>query len=614
VITEKLKTRILISFLFVIFILGFSIFFLGYYVFEHYIIDKAKTEVKNNLGTARIFYSNKIEEIKKDFHLIDPEKDFGKLKYKIGLDYLFMVSKSETDILESEIVKEAFFRGEGIGGTRIIEEKELKRIGNLLYSKAKIDIKGKPLSGGAEPQTLMQAMAIEYALPLYNVNGEVDKVMYGGKIINRNFEIVDTIRNFVFENRLYKSKPIGTVTIFLNNIRIATNVLDNNGKRAVGTKVSDIVYKKVIGEGLSWLDRAFVVNNWYLTAYEPMRDIYGNIIGILYVGSLEEPFIKMKRNIGLMFVVMVSVVVVLASFISFIISGTISKPITEMVNGMIKISKGNLSHRVEKNYPVKELNQLTDSFNEMAEELDIRTRALKDSNVKLSKLNKNYLDLVGFVSHELKGVLSSTVLNANSLKEGFLGAINDKQKKALTSVAKNLDYLTATVRNFLDLSRIEKEELELNKKKIRIKEDLFDVSLEVFLNQIEEKEIKLENKLAANLFVEGDEDLLLIVVNNLISNAIKYGSANGKIIIESRKRNNTIEIEIYNDGEPISGEENDKIFQKFYRLKRSSETKIKGTGLGLFVTKEIIEKHDGNIRMESSDTGNSFILQLPVNF
>ncbi|MBN2831265.1 MAG: cache domain-containing protein [Candidatus Omnitrophica bacterium] len=106
--------------------------------------------------------------------------------------------------------------------------------------------------------------------------------------------LVDKINELVFGNEVYKGKPVGTVTIFQDDIRISTNVLNDKGERAVGTRVSKEVYDRVVIKGISWKDRAFVVTDWYFTTYEPIKDISGNIIGILYVGILEKPYADLK--------------------------------------------------------------------------------------------------------------------------------------------------------------------------------------------------------------------------------------------------------------------------------------------------------------------------------
>jgi hypothetical protein len=106
-------------------------------------------------------------------------------------------------------------------------------------------------------------------------------------VLNGNIPLVLGIQLNLFGEDLYGAKPFGTVTVFCRDIRIATTVLGPEGNIAIGTRVSAAVRQKVLEQGEVWLRRAFVVDEWYLSAYEPIRDPLGENIGILYVGVLE---------------------------------------------------------------------------------------------------------------------------------------------------------------------------------------------------------------------------------------------------------------------------------------------------------------------------------------
>ena len=239
-----------------------------------------------------------------------------------------------------------------------------------------------------------------------------------------------------------------------------------------------------------------------------------------------------------------------------------------------------------------------------------KERGFEEGNDKLKELNKSYLDLIGFVAHELKGILASTILNAYTVRDGFLGLINFKQRKALDSITRNLDYLESTVKNFLNLSRIEKGEIKVSKIDLLLKEDVFSPSVDAFSKQASEKDMEIIDNINPGIKLKGDADLLAIVANNFIGNAIKYGSKDGKIILTSSIQESKIEVEVYNDGIPIKEEDIGKLFKKFSRLESQQKRKVRGTGLGLFVTKDIVEKHGGNVRVQPGENGNSFIFTL----
>ena len=608
---NSLKPRIFLSFFSLIIVLGVSIAMLGAYVLKKDIFEKAQHEVKNNLQTARFVYDDQIDSIQRAFELFCNHVDINQFKQKIGLDYVYQVDYGQKQEIESRIALHAF-DGEAIGGTRIIEKDELIRINKDLLEKCRIEILPTPKAIPTDRKIVEQAMAIEYAMPVKDESGKIIKVIYGGKIINRDITLVDNIRELVFQNRIYDNKSEGTVTIFQDDVRIATNVLTNENKRAIGTRISEIVYNEVVKKRGTWVDRAFVVNDWYLTAYEPIFDIDNNIIGVLYVGILEKPFIETERAIVLAFFTIVGAAGVLAAILALILTAAITKPMTMILKATQEIASGDLEHRVQTNSPLKELRDLAHAFNRMSGKLDQREKSLIVSNNKLEVLNSNYLDLVGFVSHELKGILSSIVLNAYNLRKEFLGPMNVAQKKALVNISRNLDYLSSTVKNFLNLSRIEKDEIMLKKIKANLKEQVFDVSIESFQQLAQEKEMTIDVQVDPNIVVFMDIGLVRIVVNNLISNAIKYGTQGGVIKIISKVMGDLVEVEVYNDGRPIASIDTDKLFKKFSRLLYSGMEKVKGTGIGLFITKKIIEQHGGEIWVEPKNVGNSFKFTIKI--
>ncbi|MDD5645262.1 MAG: cache domain-containing protein, partial [bacterium] len=433
---KTLKNNLIISFFTVIAVLGVAVALIGFYLIKIEIFDRAQTQVRNDLKIAWSVYKDKIGKLKIAFSMFDRKEDISLLKQKLGLDYIFLVNAADRKELKSEIAARAF-SGAECGGTRIVGKEELTQMGVGLAERCSIRLLYTPMAVPTEETVLDAAMAIEFAKPLFDDNGDVDKVIYGGRILNKDSFVVDRIRSFVFGDKQYKGMPLGTVTIFQGDVRVSTNVPDREGNRAIGTRVSKEVYDKVIKNGYSWFARAFVVTGWYITAYEPIRDINGKVIGMLYVGILERPYSDLFRNAGLLFIMAIFSAALIAIILGIILAESISKPVREVLCCTGKLSGGDLTCRVGTQTKIKELNQLAEAFNDMAIKLNQRDESLRISNDKLETLNKSYIDLIGFVAHELKGILSSTMLDAYSVRDGFLGLINFKQRKALDSVCKN---------------------------------------------------------------------------------------------------------------------------------------------------------------------------------
>nr|MBC8378002.1 cache domain-containing protein [Planctomycetota bacterium] len=573
--TKTLKQRILSAFTGIIIFLGVCILGLGFYVIKKDIFERTQTRVVRSLDSARIFYEEEINRIGELLQIADLSTSPENLKKNLKLDYFYKIRIEEASQNASEIVRAAAEKASPVAGTRIVENAELAVMSRDVHSRVRIKIEDTPKARPTTETVLESAMVKEFALPIYDGQGRIFEIAYAGRIINRDFVLVDRIRKLVFGDELYRGKPVGTVTIFQDDVRISTNVLNEQGYRAVGTRVSEEVYHAVIEQGNRWLDRAFVVTHWYKTAYEPIRNIKGEIVGILYVGILEEPYNAMAVRILLAFVIVITLASVIAFFVSVILAGSFLSPLKQLLDATRKVAGGHLGQEVRPS-PIFELNELSQSFNDMSTRLKERESSLKQSNEKMAELNKSYLDLLGFVAHELKGLLSSAVINAYSLRDGYLGMINFKQKKAVDSICRNLDYLGATVKKFLNLSRIERGNLEINKTEFSIGKDVFDTSIQTFVQLIKAKQMQINNSIAPELKVRADIDLMQIVANNLVNNAIKYGLEGGQIHVSARNEGECITIEVYNDSTPIPPEQVDRLFKKFSRLDTPEKKKVKG--------------------------------------
>lgn len=604
--TMRLRTKILFGILTIIVLLGMIMSSYGFFVLKRHIVDEAQKQVNQDLKTVRSVYNERLNQMRIALKFIRPYDHLEGIRKELGLDYLLLVDRQDLPRVDSEIVRAVFERRKGLAGTRILSPEEVSRIKPGLV----IPLKDTPRARPTDRVELRSAMSMEYARPVLNNRGDVQQVLYGGKIINGNARLIDSIADVVFENEMYDHKPLGTVTIFQDDVRIATNVLDTDGERAVGTRVSEEVYHKVVEQGERWFDRAFVVTDWYITAYEPIRNSDGQIIGILYIGRQEHPFIVVRERLfaGLMMIIIISIFPTI--IFSLVVARSLTRPLTEIVQKSARIAHGELEHKIQTPTDIREIKELADSFNHMSQKLVERDKSLAVSNEKLAVMNKRYLDLIGFVSHELKGILSSIVLNTYLLRKRILGEINEKQDNVLTSMARNLDYLTVTVKNFLNLSRIEKDELRIDKQELRIKDHIINPALDSFRQQAEEKDIRVVVKADPAMTVPADPGLMQIVMNNLISNAVKYGQPGGQIRITAREHDDAVEIEVYNDGEPIASVDLPKLFRKFSRVVYRGMETVKGTGIGLFISREIVEKHGGTIWVEPALKGNAFKFQI----
>ncbi len=323
---------------------GIIIAFIVNSVITNRVIYETQERVKEALNTARWVYISKLNDIDRTIRLtsiryrlkeaLKREKallikdDLTRLMTDEGLDFLTLVDRKGTALLrfhdlgmsgdsliEDPFVKEAL-SDKVISGTQLLSRKELLKEGKTLANKAAFSLIPTPKEKPIEKLDLTSGMVLKSAHPVVDVNGQVLGALVGGILLNRNYEIVDRIKNIVFRDSNYKGKEIGTATIFLGDWRISTNVMDKEGHRALGTRAMREVQEQVLQKGLPWIQRAYVVDDWYITAYEPIRDFQGKIVGMLYVGILESKYTVLKEKLILLFMLGMLVSVAISSFLS----------------------------------------------------------------------------------------------------------------------------------------------------------------------------------------------------------------------------------------------------------------------------------------------------------
>ncbi|GAI26321.1 unnamed protein product, partial [marine sediment metagenome] len=270
-----------------------------------------------------------------------------------------------------------FLNKEVIVKTQIISKNELQKESKELADRARIALISTPKARPREEIEETSGMIIKAAASVFDYDGNLIGVLYGGKLLNRNYEIVDKVKDMVYKSEKYKDKDIGTATIFQGDLRISTNVMRTDGARAIGTRVSEEVYNRVIEKGTPWIGRAFVVNAWYITAYEPIKNIQGQVIGILYVGILEEKFTDMRINIVSIFIGVTILGIAIAFGVTLVLANSIVKPVSRLTTASRHIADGDFSYKLD----IKsndEIGELGNIFNFMVRSIRERDTKIKE--------------------------------------------------------------------------------------------------------------------------------------------------------------------------------------------------------------------------------------------
>jgi hypothetical protein len=219
---------------------------------------------------------------------------------------------------------------------------------------------------------------------------------------------------------------------------------------------------------------------------------------------------------------------------------------------------------------------------------------------QLSESNRAYFEMLGFVSHEIKSPLSAIVMNAELLTANMLGELNPEQRDMVERIVRKAQYLLSLVREYLDLSRLEGGDLKLGiQKDVGIRSNLVDPALDMLEPQIQDRKSVIEVDVPEDLKADCDPDLLMVVLVNLVGNAVKYGNEGGKVRILAGLDGGSIRVAVWNEGPGFSDEQKTMLFKKFSRIEDSELLKRKGTGLGLYTTWRLINMHGGKIQAES---------------
>jgi two-component system NtrC family sensor kinase len=355
-----------------------------------------------------------------------------------------------------------------------------------------------------------------------------------------------------------------------------------------------------------------VVNDWYITAYEPIRNIAGEVIGILYVGMLEQRFVDMEWNTLLIFIGITIAGVFLSLIIAYFLMTDLMKPIRRLVTASHELSRGNFAYRIE-SISKSELGELERTFNFMASSLKERDDEIKEQtqrqliqSEKLASVGRLAAGVAHQINNPLTGVLTYSSLLLRDKPE------EDADREDLQVIVNETLRCREIVKGLLEFSKQtepQKEAVDIN--------DVITNSLTLTKNQALIHNVKVITALSDRLppiVVDGGQ--IQEVLLNIILNAIDAMPEGGELQVSTNMTDNTrcegnqcVQIQVADTGCGISQEDLDKVFDPFFSTKGA-----KGTGLGLAVAYGVIEKHQGKIRMESEvGKGTTCIIDLPVN-
>jgi len=643
----SLRAKITLSFVLIV-ICGTAIStFLGSKIVTRAMLNEAVKQIRHGLNAADMVYKTRLETVRQSVSgaaeteqlaiaLRAEEKDQlpavlthmrenNRLHFlgfvEAGSGWVARASRTAVEPPDSLPVAVRDFvssasSGRIAAGTELFSREALRQEDSALAERAIIS---SP-DGSGEPVT--QGMVLMAAAPVQTSSGFMG-VLYGGLLLNRNDELINRINEFVFGGKDYSGSSAGTVSIFMNDVRIATNVMGASGKYEVGIRTSPEVRNTVLSQGSRYYGRRNIGGNWNQTAYEPIRDHTGNIVGILFVGIPEIPFLDVRTSMMLTFLLVAGIGVLVVLALTYLITRSMIQPLEEIAKASNRIAAGdfeqpvNIHSRDEIGILANSFNKMLASIKTMKAELEEWGRTLEEKvhkrteelvtvqtqmaqSEKLASIGRLAAGVAHEINNPLGGILTFSTLALEDCDE------DHPLKQSLEVIVKQTLRCRETVKGLLDFARQSSSTPSLTEVNTVV-----DKTLLLLENQTMFQNIRTVRHFGPDLpNVLIDAGQLQQVVINLVINAVDAMEENGVLTIKTCKAPNTEEIllRISDTGKGIPESILPLIFEPFFTTKKVG----KGTGLGLSIVHGIVTRAGGNIEVATSPKGATFTVRLPI--
>jgi two-component system NtrC family sensor kinase len=508
---------------------------------------------------------------------------------RVAMDSTVNVVERDTDWSSLPIVRTALTTQQRQAGTEVLPAQLLASLG--LAEQASIPLKDTP-KAAPEPFDAREGTAglgLIAVSPVFSEQGQVVGTVLTGHLFNRDFTLVDRVKAVA---------GVDTVTIFFGDLRVSTNVEDEAGNRAIGTRVSQEVFDHVLLEGETFTGPAYVVNQWYITRYEPLYDHSQQVVGMLYVGARQAAFLELLETFRRQVYLIAAATILLAILIAIPLAWYVARPLSSLADVTHKVSQGDWSVRAtEAGY--REMRTLAQSFNTMVQ-------ALKDTQEQLVQKEKlaSVGQLAAGVAHEINNPLGSVLLYADIMRKET-PADDVQRQEDLEMIIREATRCKTIVNDLLNFSR----QNEVMAQETNLNQLLAEMAREAEKQELYEQ-VEIVTRLDPKLpNIQADPLQLRQLFLNLMSNAAEAMPQGGTLTLTTHQGPSPglVTAEVEDTGVGISDENMKKIFTPFFTTKPIG----KGTGLGLAIIYGIVKMHRGQISLQSQlGKGTKFTIIL----
>jgi two-component system NtrC family sensor kinase len=551
------------------------------------------------------------------------------------LDFLYFLDVDRNSLgASSSAVLDSAMKGQARTETDVFSAEQLRLLNPQLADQALTSLVATPNATHDQRVIEDRGMVIHSAAPVRDGAGKLLGVLAGGVLLNKNLPFIDRLNEIVYPKEALLLGSQGTATLFLGDVRIATNVRLFEGGRAIGTRVSAAVHQAVLDEGRTWLDRAFVVANWYVSAYQPLVDSHGQRIGMLYVGFLEAPFDAAKRTALGLIIGLFALAMALAGVFAILWARRVFKPIERMHVTMAAIEQDNANARVGVVSSRDELGDLAIHFDHLLDRLQAQAVSLKRWGDSLDAQVASRTAALEQAVADLKAAQSQLVMNEKLAAIGQLTAgVAHEINNPVAVIQGNLDVL----RDILgDTAEPVKPEIKLIQEQVhRIRlivakllqfarpqdyvgylepvapAQLIQDCLVLVSHLLKRGTVAVEQQLDSVRNVLCNRNELQQVLINLMVNAIQAMPEGGVLTLAAEDWDEAdmpvgLKLVVSDTGAGLTETERERLFKPFYTAKKAD-----GTGLGLWVSLSLVERYGGRITAESDvGCGSRFVVWL----
>lgn len=580
-------------------------------------------KVRSDLAVARGYFGQVVERVTAGTRAVagsqallerfqghDPEEFewfLEQQRRRLDLDFLVAAPPGET------LAQAA---NPGTGGVALWELRQLQTVSPALHARV--------FPAGSDTGDARALVIVSQAE--VSDRGKRVATVTGGILLNRNLDLVDRINSIVYPEGALPLGSRGTTTLFMGDVRVSTNVRLFPNERAIGTHASPEVREAVLTRGRTWLDRAYVVDAWYMSGYEPLLDMAGERVGMLYVGYLEEPFRLAKWGIlgltGLIF----AVGTVLTLLVSLRWAATIFRPVERMNQVMRQVEQGARTARVGEVASTDEIGRLAGQFDQLLDKVEDNRATLERWAHELEEKVATRARELATTNRSLQAAQKQLVQSEKLAAIGQLtAAIAHEINNPIAVMQGNLDLVRELLQDRTELVGVELKLLDEQVERMRIMVshllraarpseyagyvealDIGAVMEEalVLSAHLLPGDIRVVRDYRATQPVDFNRQELQQLLVNLITNAIQAMPKGGSLTLctgdwcdEGERRGAFAQVQ--DTGPGVSPDIREQLFLPLFTTRRD------GNGLGLWISLALVERYGGSIEVENAEGGGA---------